>query len=127
VLVVDDDSDVRLVAHAIVEELGYQVVSAASGQEALQRLAEGRFTLMLTDVAMPGMNGVELAAKVREAYPQVLIVFASGYADVQTFGAGLSEERLLKKPYRMTEVAAHLAAALGERSGGGNVLELRRG
>jgi signal transduction histidine kinase/ActR/RegA family two-component response regulator len=126
VLVVDDDGDVRLVAHAMVEELGYEVVSAASGQEALQRLAEERFTLMLTDVAMPGMSGVELAAQVREAYPELLIVFASGYADVQTFGAGLAEERLLKKPYRMAEVAAHLSAALGERRGG-NVVELRRG
>jgi CheY-like chemotaxis protein len=126
VLVVDDDDDVRSVAHAIVEELGYQVVAAASGQEALQRLAEEPFTLLLTDVAMPGMSGVELARRVREAYPDLLIVFASGYADVQTFGAELSEQRLLKKPYRMTEVAAHLAAALGERRGG-NVVELRRG
>jgi signal transduction histidine kinase/ActR/RegA family two-component response regulator len=125
VLVVDDDDDVRLVAHAIVEELGYEAVAAASGQEALKRLEEESFALMLTDVAMPGMSGVELAAKVRQAYPDLLIVFASGYADVQTFGAELSEQRLLKKPYRMAEVAAHLSAALGERRGG-NVVELRR-
>jgi CheY-like chemotaxis protein len=125
ILVVDDDDDVRLVAHAVIEELGYEVVAAASGQEALKRLEEESFALMLTDVAMPGMSGVELAARVREAHPELLIVFASGYADVQTFGAELSEERLLKKPYRMAEVAAHLAAALGERRGD-NVVALRR-
>jgi CheY-like chemotaxis protein len=125
ILVVDDDDDVRLVAHAMIEELGYEVAAAASGQEALKLLEQERFALLLTDVAMPGMSGVDLAAKVREGWPELLIVFASGYADVQTFGAGLSEERLLKKPYRMAEVAAHLSAALGERRGG-NVVELRR-
>jgi signal transduction histidine kinase/ActR/RegA family two-component response regulator len=126
ILVVDDDDDVRLVAAAMIEELGYEVTVAASGQAALQALGEENFDLVLTDVAMPGMNGVELAARVREAHPQVRILFASGYADIHTFGTDLSDEKLLKKPYRMSEVAAHLAAALSEPQREGNVVPLRR-
>jgi signal transduction histidine kinase/ActR/RegA family two-component response regulator len=126
ILVVDDDDDVRLVAAAVIEELGYEVVAAASGPAALDALATGKFALMLTDVAMPGMNGVQLATRVRETYPDVRILFASGYADVQTFGDSLSEERLLKKPYGMADMAAHLTAALGAPRSAGNVVELRR-
>jgi signal transduction histidine kinase/ActR/RegA family two-component response regulator len=126
VLVVDDDDDVRLVAAALVEEIGYEVGSAANGEEALALLATGGFALMLTDVAMPGMTGVDLAHKVRSLAPDLPIIFASGYADVQTFGAELGDETLLKKPYRIAEVAARIGAALSETRREGNVVELRR-
>ena len=127
VLVVDDDDDVRLVAATMIEELGYDVVSAATGEAALKLLASDDFALLLTDVAMPGMNGVDLAASVRAAHPDLPIVFATGYADLQTFGAGLAEERLLKKPYRISEIAALISEALAEPRTAGNVVDIRRG
>jgi CheY-like chemotaxis protein len=126
ILVVDDDDDVRQVAAAMAEELGYEVVAAASGEAALKALAAAPFELLLTDVAMPGMNGVELARQVRETHPDIPIVFASGYADVQTFGPGLTDEKVLKKPYRIAEVAARLSAALAAPRREGNVVDLRR-
>jgi signal transduction histidine kinase/ActR/RegA family two-component response regulator len=126
ILVVDDDDGVRLVAAAMAEDLGYEVVAVASSEAALKTLADAGFDLLLTDVAMPGMNGVDLAQKVREAHPDMPIVFASGYADLQTFGPGLTDEKLLKKPYRMAEVAARLSAALTAPRREGNVVDLRR-
>jgi signal transduction histidine kinase len=126
VLVVDDDDDVLLVAAAMVEELGYEVVAAANGEGALRALDEGEFALLLTDVAMPGMNGVELAAEVRRRRPALPIIFASGYADVQTFGADLLRgeaaqealpDRRSRRPHRRDAVG-------GRREG--NVVELRR-
>jgi signal transduction histidine kinase/ActR/RegA family two-component response regulator len=108
ILLVDDDDDVRSVAAAMVAELGYQVATAASGEEALSLLEGGRFRLMVTDVAMPGMNGVELGRRVRRLAPEMPILFASGYADVQTFGVELSDQALLRKPFRISEVAARL-------------------
>nr|WP_295370341.1 response regulator [uncultured Sphingosinicella sp.] len=126
ILVVDDDEDVRLVAATMIEEIGYEVVSAPNGEAALKALDEGRFSLLLTDVAMPGMTGVDLARRVRPAYPELPILFASGYADVQTFGAELTEENMLKKPYRIADLAARIAAILAERRSEGNVVELRR-
>ena len=113
-LIVDDDDDVRLVAAAMVEEAGYQVETAPSGPAALDRLARGLdgYGLMITDVVMPGMSGVELARQVRERHPALPVIFASGYADLQTFGSELSEEHVLKKPYRVAEIAAHVGAVL---------------
>ena len=115
-LIVDDDDDVRMVAAAMVEELGYQVESAASGAEALSLAEQEPFALMLTDIAMPGMSGVELARRMREVAPDMKIAFASGYADIQTFGEELASEIVLKKPYRMHEVAARIEAMLAEPS-----------
>jgi signal transduction histidine kinase/ActR/RegA family two-component response regulator len=108
VLLVDDDDDVRSVAAAMVAELGYEVATAAGGEEALVLLGERRFEVMVTDIAMPGMNGVELGRRVRRMAPDMPILFASGYADVQTFGSELSDEAVLRKPFRISEVAARL-------------------
>ena len=124
VLVVDDDPAVREVLAEMAAELGYRVATAESGAEALRRLGNGeRFALMLTDVAMPEMNGVELARAAREAAPGMPIGFASGYADLRTFGAELADEVVLKKPYRMHEVAARIQWLLSEAAEDGKVVE----
>ncbi|QAY75167.1 response regulator [Sphingosinicella sp. BN140058] len=126
ILVVDDDDDVRLVAAAMVEELGYEVVAEACGDAALKRLDQQEFALLLTDVAMPGMNGVDLAARAAQIRPDLPILFASGYADIQTFGEELSDDRLLKKPYRIADVAARISAILTPQQSTGKVVPLRR-
>jgi CheY-like chemotaxis protein len=126
ILLVDDDDDVRQVAAALIEEIGYQVIVADSGEAALKLLNDGGFALLLTDVAMPGMNGVQLAKEVKRLAPTLPILFASGYADLQTFGSELNDERLLKKPFRITDVAARISVALGENRSAGNVVEFRR-
>jgi CheY-like chemotaxis protein len=74
---------------------------------------------------MPGMTGVELARRVRPIAPDLPILFASGYADIQTFGSELSEEVLLKKPYRIADLAARIDAVLTARETD-NVVPLRR-
>jgi signal transduction histidine kinase len=112
ILVLDDDEDVRNVTSATIEELGYRVVALPNPEEALNRLESERFDLLLTDVAMPVMNGVELARRARTLGHELPILFASGYADVQAFGAELSDETVLKKPFRIAELAAKIEAAL---------------
>jgi CheY-like chemotaxis protein len=125
-MVVDDDDDVRMVAAAMIEEIGYEVIAVESGEAALKTLEVHRFSLLVTDVAMPGMNGVELARRARAMAPHLPIIFASGYADVQTFGPELADEQLLKKPYRIAEVAARIGSALSEQRREENVIEFRR-
>ena len=125
ILIVDDDEDVRNVAAALGEEIGYDVDAAESGEAALRLLAANPSALVITDVAMPGMTGVELARQIRAEMPDLPIIFASGYADVQTFGEELLQENLLKKPYRIAELAARISAALAERPSSGNVVPLR--
>lgn len=112
ILLVDDDEDVRTVASETVKELGYEVTAVASAQEAIAKLRSDQFDLLITDVAMPGMNGVELARHVRKIDGHMPILFSSGYADVQTFGEELSDETVLKKPFRIADVAARIEATL---------------
>jgi signal transduction histidine kinase len=112
ILVVDDDEEVRIVTSDTIKEIGYKVVAVSTAQEALERLGKERFDLLITDVAMPGMNGVELARRARDIDPAMPVLFSSGYADVQMFGEELSDESVLKKPFRIAEVAARIETSL---------------
>jgi CheY-like chemotaxis protein len=110
--VVDDDDDVRTVTYETIKELGYEVVALGDPSEALNQLTNEQFDLLITDVAMPGMTGVEVARHIRSVGNAIPIIFSSGYADVQEFGEELSEEVVLKKPFRLTDIAARIEAAL---------------
>ena len=125
VLVVDDDDAVREVCTAMLEDIGWRVVQASGGEDALAKLDGCEFAALLTDVAMPGMSGVELAGHVRDRCPRLPVLFASGYADLESFGAQLSQEVVLKKPYRLSELGGRLSA-LVEASAGREALELNR-
>ena len=114
ILVVDDDVMIGEVTAALLEDLQHAVLIANSAAEALDQLrAHGdRIDLMLTDHAMPGMTGMELAAKVREEWPTLRIILASGYAEIPT-GEGLGLFRLAK-PYRRDELEAGVASVMAE-------------
>jgi CheY-like chemotaxis protein len=118
VLLVDDDDSVRTVAAAMLGEIGCDVECAASGAEALAMLDSRSFSLVLTDVAMPGMTGIELASAARQRAHGMPILFATGYADLQAFGEELAEEIVLKKPYRLADLAAKVETARLQRPSG---------
>lgn len=109
ILVVDDDEDVREVVAETLEHFGYGVVQAASGEEALPMLAAGHnIGLMITDIRMPGMSGLELAEYVRREYAGVKIIVTSGYFLPQQVN-----DRFLRKPFQMRELASAVEAELG--------------
>jgi CheY-like chemotaxis protein len=83
VLAVDDDLLVLTNTVAMLEDLGHTVLAAGSGSEALDLLAENSVDLMITDQAMPNMMGAELAISVRERWPQIPIIVATGYAEIE--------------------------------------------
>jgi signal transduction histidine kinase len=114
ILVVDDDVMIAEVTAALLEDLQHTVIVANSAAEALDHLRErgDGIDLMLTDHAMPGMTGIELAAKVREERPELRIILASGYAEIPT-GEGLGLFRLAK-PYRRDELEAGVASVMAE-------------
>jgi CheY-like chemotaxis protein len=103
ILLVDDDAIVAAGTAAMLEDLGHSVIEVASAELALQVLAsDPGIDVVLTDHAMPGMTGTELAKRVRRDWPQVRIVIASGYPEAP--GDELGLPRLLK-PYRQEELA----------------------
>jgi heterodisulfide reductase subunit A len=84
ILVVDDELVVRDSLKEWLEVEGFSVEMAESGEEALQRLSEETYHLMLTDIKMPGMDGVEVLQKAKEAYPELCVVMMTAYATVET-------------------------------------------
>jgi PAS domain S-box-containing protein len=96
VLVVDDDDAVRTIASAFLRDAGYRVLEASGGAVALSLLeSTSNVDLVLTDLAMPGMDGVQLAARIRARNPCPPVVFMTGYAD----NYDLTRELTLQKPY----------------------------
>ncbi|WP_439579114.1 PAS domain S-box protein [Elioraea sp.] len=119
VLVVEDDAFVRAYAIASLTSLGYHVVPAMDGPEALGMLQNGKpVDLLFTDIVMPGgMNGWELAARAQRLRPGLRVLLTSGYA-VETLavrGRGHMEMLLLDKPYRKAELARRVREALAAR------------
>ncbi|HWS15891.1 MAG TPA: PAS domain S-box protein [Candidatus Methylomirabilis sp.] len=117
-LLVEDEAAILDVGKTMLEGLGYAVIAVTTPDEAL-RLAgsrSGGIQLLLTDVVMPGMNGRELADRLREITPGLKCVFMSGYT-VDVIGhRGVLDEgvRFLQKPFTLNELATKVREALGE-------------
>lgn len=114
ILAVEDDPRVRRVAVARLESMGYKVHEASNGVEALDVLEKhDDIALVFTDISMPGMSGDQLAEHVRERWPDIRILFTSGYAEPEVAGKELAaDESWLKKPYTARELAVQLRALL---------------
>ena len=115
VLLVEDDPSVLALVRTLLTRLGHRVLSAASGQEALRVANEHRegIDLVLTDIVMPGMNGVDLMTRLHTLRPDLPCIFMSGYAtDVLTqTRADLAEVVLLRKPFTLDALAQALQHA----------------
>jgi PAS domain S-box-containing protein len=111
VLLVEDNDPVREFARHLLDELGYRVVAAASGEEALERLAGEAIDILFSDVVMPGMSGVELARLARKRDPGLPVLLASGYSE-EIVGAAGADFEIVRKPYDLHGIEAALGAAL---------------
>lgn len=115
VMLVDDDLDVRATTALILEAIGYTLIEAASGVDALRMIDEGTtFDLLLTDVVMPEMNGADLASEVRSRHPATPIIFISGYADPAALAGRQTLHPLIRKPFRATELAQAIEQSLAD-------------
>jgi CheY-like chemotaxis protein len=110
ILLVDDDPLVVASTADMLEDLGHGSLCVASAEEALAALAREPFDLLLSDVMMPGMNGVALAKAARALHAELPILLASGFAELDGL-AGTDWPRL-RKPYDLKDLAAALAAVV---------------
>ncbi|TDV45039.1 PAS domain S-box-containing protein [Pseudomonas graminis] len=110
-LLVDDEELVRASTSYMLADLGYRVIEASSGEEALQLLGTGQHVdLIVTDHLMPGISGTDLARRVRISRPGTAILLVSGYAEHEGLDPDLPR---LTKPFRKSELAASLAQLEG--------------
>jgi PAS domain S-box-containing protein len=109
VLVVDDDPEVRHVTASFLADFGYSETEAESGAAALALLEGERFDLVVADLAMPGMSGVDLAASVRAMRPDLPVLILTGHADAIEIPEDLP---VLAKPFQSAELARQVSALL---------------
>jgi CheY-like chemotaxis protein len=116
VLAVDDDALVLANTAAMLEDLGHKVLQAPSGHEALALLRTGhRVDLVITDHAMPGMTGAQLASTLRSERPDLPILLVSGYADMPADTP--DQLRKLNKPFGQAALARAVRDTVGLSSG----------
>jgi signal transduction histidine kinase len=108
VLLVDDDPQVRSAAADMVRELGHHVTAVASGADALRRIGGNTFDLLLVDQAMPGMTGLELAARAKVVRPDLHVLLVTGYPDPGALPPAV--DAVLRKPFSLEELRAALDA-----------------
>ena len=117
VLVVEDNPEIGEFSTQLLEDLGYRTVLARSGIDALRMLDDNpkRFDLVLSDVVMPGMDGVTLGQEIRRRLPTIPIVLNSGYSDVLADG-GRHGFSLIHKPYSVDELSRVLRQVMAGRA-----------
>ena len=112
VLVVDDDAIVRYVLAEELRDAGADVVEAADGPAALAALADGQpFDIMTTDVRMPMMDGWTLAEQARERYPELPILYVSGWSEIEP--RPVTNSRVIPKPFRPSVIPLAIQVLTG--------------
>jgi signal transduction histidine kinase/CheY-like chemotaxis protein len=115
VLLTDDDADVRRLIESMLRRSGHRVLSAASGDEAISllRAEDGRVDLLITDIVMSGMSGLDLGRRVRAEFPRIPILFITGFSNADPEDlAAISPLPVLSKPCTMDALACAAQEAL---------------
>ena len=105
ILLAEDDSSMREYLHRALSRVGYEVDAVGCGTEALPLLEASRYDLLLTDIVMPEMDGIELAQKASAGDPDIRVMFITGFAAVALqAGRAAPEAKLLSKPFHLKDL-----------------------
>ena len=109
---VEDDEGVRRFIVDCLQTLGYAVTEASHGQEGLDQLRTELPKLLIVDFAMPGLNGAEVVSETRTFAPDLPIILATGYADMDAVGQVIDLSHVLRKPFQIADIERAVQAAL---------------
>ena len=117
ILIVDDEAPIRALLGEHLQQVGYQIMLAPNGSAALEMLNAGEFDLVLTDVRMPGMNGLELLAEVVRTRPAVGVLMLTACEDLTLAVNAMRIGALdyILKPFRLSEITVSVQEALARR------------
>jgi two-component system cell cycle response regulator CpdR len=110
ILLAEDDEAMRGFLERALVKAGYEVTAFANGREAYDRLSQEPFTLLLTDIVMPQMDGIELARRASEIDPDLKIMFITGFAAVtlNTSTPAPKDARVLSKPFHLKDLVREI-------------------
>ena len=114
-LIVDDEVGIVKALTRVFRQENYEVVTAGSGDEALQRLAEGSFQLVISDFMMPGMNGAQFLREVKQRSPETIRIMLTGHADTDAVMGAINDGAVYKfilKPWNDDDLRVTVALAL---------------
>jgi two-component system cell cycle response regulator CpdR len=114
ILLAEDDDSMRGFLERALGKAGYDVIAFDNGEEAFQRLKEEPFTLLLTDIVMPKMDGIELARRAAEIDPELKIMFITGFAAVilNNEVTAPKDARVLSKPFHLKDLVREVERLL---------------
>ena len=109
ILLAEDDASMRTYLARALERAGYEVTTADRGTEALPMIERGAFDLLLTDIVMPEMDGIELAQKAAAIAPEMRVMFITGFAAVALkAGKAAPSAKVLSKPFHLRDLVAEV-------------------
>jgi DNA-binding response OmpR family regulator len=114
ILVADDEANIRLLLEEVLSEEGYQVTTAATGREALRKILKEQFDLLIFDIKMPEMNGLEVVEKIRELKKTTPVIVCSAYKHLQDdYVVGTSDiAAYITKPVNLAELKEKVKTVL---------------
>jgi DNA-binding NtrC family response regulator len=118
VLVVDDDEGIREALTEYLESLEYSLVNASDGEDALNKYAKGDFEIILADLMMPNVDGMDLLKRIREIDEDVIFLMITGHPSIGTAveSINLGADDYITKPFHLEDVKIRLNKALEKRS-----------
>ncbi|KQN06740.1 response regulator [Sphingobium sp. Leaf26] len=117
ILLAEDDESMRVYLARALERSGYDVVSVSTGREAVPHIESDRFDLLLTDIVMPEMDGIELAQHAASVAPDMRIMFITGFAAVTLkAGKAVPQAKVLSKPFHLRDLVLEVERMFGSES-----------
>lgn len=119
ILVVDDNNDNRTIVAKMLTHLGYEVLSAESGEDGLSLFFDDKFDVVLSDYEMPGMDGVAFAYSIKQSAPGTRVVIMTGAGRENVFSRKTTAvDDVISKPFTLAEIGSTIQNLTGrERMG----------
>jgi len=119
IMVADDDDGIRHILSGVLSRTGYEVLTASSGTEALNLFLKSSCALVLTDLEMPGMDGLKLASRIKDKFPEIPVVLMTGQAKevvMKRMKGGSVVDFVIFKPFRLEDILKTTEKLLGAES-----------
>lgn len=119
ILVVDDEESIRDLCARVLTRAGFEVVTASNGEDAMRNLDADLFDLIISDIRMPGMSGLEVLQAAKTSFPGIRVVLITGFGTAETVARARQSgaDRVLTKPFNPLELLAAVREILPNPNG----------